>query len=362
MKNIIYYGISQNRGGIENYILRISQNLDNSLYRIYYIDENEQRPCMQEEFQKFGEFCKITPRRKGINKNRRELDQLFREKKFDILHFNVNTLSYVEPIYAALRHGCKVLLHSRNAGNQERAITLLLHRINQFLLPDTKDIFRLAVSREAGEWLFKKNNYQIIHNGIDISNFSYQDKKRDRIRNEWNIGKELLIGNIGIFLPVKNQKFVLEIFRVICDKRPKSRLILVGEGPQLENCKEYAKHLKVYDNVIFTGRRDDVQDIYSALDVLLFPSMYEGFPNVVLEAQTAGLPCCISDVITPEVVLFPTTERISLNKTAEEWAKKLLEKDCTIDKRKSYAARVEQMGYSHKNEIKRIEKIYNLMS
>ena len=126
--------------------------------------------------------------------------------------------------------------------------------------------------------------------------------------------------------------------------------------------REYAKHLKVYDNVIFTGRRDDVQDIYSALDVLLFPSMYEGFPNVVLEAQTAGLPCCISDVITPEVVLFPTTERISLNKTAEEWAKKLLEKDCTIDKRKSYAARVEQMGYSHKNEIKRIEKIYNLMS
>ena len=107
----------------------------------------------------------------------------------------------------------------------------------------------------------------------------------------------------GTFLPVKNQKFVLEIFRVICDKRPKSRLILVGEGPQLENCKEYAKQLKVYDNVIFTGRRDDVQDIYSALDVLLFPSMYEGFPNVVLEAQTAGLPCCISDVITPEVVL-----------------------------------------------------------
>ena len=155
-----------------------------------------------------------------------------------------------------------------------------------------------------GEKATKQDNYQMIPNGIDIHRFTYSEAKRKTVRQSLGILEdEFVIGHIGRFTKPKNHIFLLQTFSAYLKKHPHSRLLLVGDGTLLQPMKKTCGQMNIMNHVIFTGARSNTEDYYQVMDVFAFPSLWEGLPVSVVEAQASGLPCLISDNITRNVQL-----------------------------------------------------------
>lgn len=355
MLRVLHYGLSENRGGIETYLYKIVSHINKNEFQMSFIDMNIGETALKSELTQLGCcFYKITPRKISILKNYYELESLFKTEMFDIFHCHLNTLSYILPIKLALKYKCKVIVHSRNSGAAYQIHTLILHYFHFLTLP-RKKITMLAVSDKAGKWLFGRNtNYTILNNGIESQIYKFDSKIRAKLRKELQIENRFVIGVIGAFLPAKNQIFALRIFSELLKINSKCTLILIGDGPLKKTIETNCK----LDNVLFLGNRTDVNFLYNALDVLLMPSLFEGFPNVCLEAQTNGLPCIVSDVITKEVDLTGM-KYLSLNLAPDKWAVYLNEMLLlNNEKRNSAVDIIIEKGFDVTNEIERIERIY----
>ena len=155
--------------------------------------------------------------------------------------------------------------------------------------------------------------------------YVYSPAVRERMRDQLKVTDKLVIGHVGRFHAAKNHGFLLDVFAQIRQFRQDAVLILLGEGPGMEAAKQKAAQLGIGSDVYFLGKKENVADYYQAMDALVFPSLYEGMPGTVLEAQAAGLLCLISDTITPEAGVTGLVEYKSLNESAKDWAEKILE-------------------------------------
>lgn len=369
---VLHFGLSLNRGGIETYLHKISSNIDKNKFSFSFINSTSSVPCFYEELSEMGcEFYSITPRRNSFRKNKKDIKELFKDHEFDILHFHVNTLSYIEPVIVALESGVKVVIHSRNAGAAGSNITQFLHRINKVRIRRLgKKITRIAVSQLAGEWLFGKNEkFSVYNNGIDLDDFRFSSKVRLSLRNELNIDNStFLLGNVGAFVPAKNQGFAVNVLKRVIDSGRDAKLLLIGEGDLKRKVMDLVEELKLTDKVIFLGKREDMPNILSALDIFLFPSFYEGFPNAVLEAQACGLPCLLSDKITQEVIVDKANcSRLSIDdNNYDEWVRSILlfleEKSydfsLVYSERGKAWERLKKAGFSTNEELIRLERLY----
>lgn len=361
MIRVLHYGLSSNLGGIETYLYKLYSNIDRSEYEFDFLINGFKKPYWHDEFTLMGsKFYHVTNRRKNPLKNIEDISNIFKNEKFDIIHFHLNSLSYTAPVHYALKYNCPVIVHSRNAGILKSKITRTFHKINSIRLPQDK-ITKLAVSDYAGEWMFKsQKDVTVINNGIEIEKYKYNINSRHKIRKELGLSEEKAIVHIGAMREQKNHMFLLEVFSKVIEKGINSKLILIGEGNLMQEVEKRIDQLNIKENVLLVGNRNDVSDILSASDIFLFPSFYEGFPNAVLEAQTSGLPCLITDKITDEVIVNENCVAMSLDSTANEWAQKLLTLEECEDRYKA-AIDVEEKGLSVKNEISKIEKIYKKM-
>lgn len=355
---VLHYGLSTNPGGIENYLLSLARLVDRERFHFDFLYNDVGTPCYRDEFAAMGsEFFPMTPRRNSVRRNRADLEEIFGAHHFDILHFHVNTLSYVEPIRVALRHGCRVIVHSHNSGAPDSRVTRALHRWHRLTLPRDR-VTRVAVSRLAGEWLFGLGSeFTVINNGIDVERFRFSAADRRRLRQELGLEDCFVVGNVAAFLYAKNHEFTLRVFAELLKQRPDSVLLLIGLGSLQEKIRVLADDLGVTDAVRFLGRRDDVPALMSAMDVFLLPSRYEGFPLVVLEAQAAGLPCLISDAITDEVVVFESCRGLSLNMPPDQWADAMPSQDRT-SARSAAADQIAAAGFSEDAVARRVESLY----
>lgn len=208
---------------------------------------------------------------------------------------------------------------------------------------------KLAPSELAAIFTFGKKEVEckevkLLHNAIDLNVYKYSLCKRDAIRNEFNIDeKQIVIGHIGRFSKQKNHKFIIEIFEEIVKKNANVILLLVGEGELKEEIQTHIIKQNLSDKVIFTGIRSDIPKILSAMDVFLFPSLYEGMPNTVIEAQAVGLPCVISDTITDEAKITNLVKYMSLERPAKDWADVCL--NTQVGNRLEYGNELKKYGY-----------------
>ena len=359
MIKVLHYGLSSNMGGIETYLLKLYNNINRNDFCFDFLDDTLNGPCFEDEFKLMGStFYKVTPRRISAKKNMQELDLIFQNNQFDILHCHLNTLSYVNPIKIALKYNCKVIVHSRNAGSSLKIHTKFLHYYHLMVLPKNR-IKMLAVSKKAADWLFGKNtNVTVINNGIDVKKFAFNQNFREEYRKKMGIDHSFAIIHVGAFLFAKNHKFLIKVYSEIHKRNPKSVLLLVGSGGNQKEIQKIVKDLGLDDCVFFLGRRADISELLSAADCFLFPSHYEGFPNAVLEAETSGLPCVISDVITDEIIIRDDCYKVSLDDSYTNWADKIQEIDVTSSREKAFEL-IKESGFSVTDEIGKIEKIYN---
>lgn len=360
MKKVLHFGLSANLGGIETYLYKLTSNIDRGKFQFDFLILGDTKPPFYKELKSMGcNFHFITSRQENLLKNIKELRSVIQNEDYDIVHCHMNTLSYITPVLLSVSNKIPTIIHSRNAGMRASGITKILHKINTKILPEDK-ITKLAVSDYAGEWLFgKDNNIQIINNSVDVEKFKYNACYRQTIRNEFKISEdELVIIHTGAFRDEKNHDFILDIFREVYQIHSDSKLLLVGTGKLKEQIEKKIDDLGLNNNVIITGIRNDVSKLLSAADAFLFPSIFEGFPNSVIEAQTSGLPSVISDSITEQVVVNSNCKQLSLNDSAKDWAKLILDLTNKKKNRELAAENIKNSGFTIEDEVENISRIY----
>ena len=359
MIRVLHYGMSPNLGGIETYLLNLARTVDSSRFQFDFLYSDQGKPpVFAGELEPLGSHLfGVTPRRVSPRRNRHDLDDLFANQQFDILHFHANTASYVEPVRAALRHGVQVVYHSHNAGASRPRVTRALHWWNRRTLPWRK-ITKVAVSSEAGRWMFGLQPFEVIHNGIDVAAFAFRPEARAEVRDELGLDPNaLVVGSIAAFLPAKNHEFLLRVFAEVTTRRSDDQLLLVGAGPLEDQVRRQVDELGLDEAVHFLGRRPDVPDLLSAMDVLVFPSLHEGFGLVALEAQASGLPCLLSDAVPADVVVTPGCLRLPLGGPPGVWADSLAGMQLSDDRLAGLAA-VRAAGFSLTSSSLTVEALY----
>ena len=259
--------------------------------------------------------------------------RVIREGNYAIAHFNVcHGVELVYVFLAKLAGIPKRIVHCRNndigAGGKSRQIKILAHKICKQLFSRSANV-KLANSALAAKWLFterdiRRGNVSVIHNGIEMEKYRFREDVRESMRSRLGVGTKTVVGHIGHFNYQKNHEFLLKIFAAYTRYDPESVLLLIGEGEEEEKTKALAGSLGIAEKVLFAGVTKDIPPYLWAMDVFVFPSRFEGFGNVLIEAQAAGLECFASKDVIPEAVqITDALNWIPLTDSAEEWAKKI---------------------------------------
>lgn len=230
-----------------------------------------------------------------------------------------------------------------------------------FLKKYCTDMF--AVSEKAARYTFgnkavDNGKVRLIKNGIITEDFIFDDEKRDAKRKELKLEDKFIVGHIGRFMQQKNHMFLLETFKELHDLRSDAHLILIGEGRLDNDIKAKINDLGINDNVTILGRRSDVNELMKAMDVFLFPSLWEGFPNVAIEAQAAALPVYMSGNITEEANFSQYSHRLSLEIGADKWAETIYNDSLKPINRIDMSAEMKENGYDVRDTAKWYEKFY----
>lgn len=268
-------------------------------------------------------------------KQKKVLDKFYKEHNdYKVVHLNSSSKNFLV-LREAKKYGIPVrIAHSHNIGFQtkNKCKVFVGNLLKNALLKSATHYF--ACSQMAGEWLFGKEvtatkNFKIIHNAIEYDKFKFDEETRKNIRKQYNIDDDaILFGNVGRFTNQKNHEFLIEIFNEICKINNNAKLMLVGTGEKEGEIKEKIERLKLQNKVLFLGYREDVNSLMQAMDALIMPSRYEGFPVVTVEAQATGIPCFLSkDVITSEVKIADNIKYISLEESPDRWASEILHSD-----------------------------------
>lgn len=320
-----------NRNGLENRLMDIYRNIDRSVIQFDFMTNRTEAGEFDEEIGQLGgrvyHMSRIAPR--SFFRYIRELRTFFQEhSEYKIIHSHLNTLS-TWPLLMAKRAGVPVrIAHSRNA-SMDRNIKMVYKAFSRLFI-NGQATDRFACSRSAGIWLFGKkqveqDTFHVIPNAIQLDRFLYSEDKRQKMRRDLGIGEqELAIVCVARFSRQKNHGYLLRVFSEIQKRNPDSRLYLVGQGELEQEIRSQISALNLENSVVFLGSRSDVGDVLTAMDGFLFPSFYEGFGTVLVEAQCSALPVLASDTIPSETKLCDCVEFASIKEEPQVWADKIL--------------------------------------
>lgn len=315
-------------GGIEATVMNYYRHLDRSKVQFdcYYCEDSTF--LQRKELEELGAGIYPIPPYTHVADYQRVLQIAFQERQYRIVHVHMNTMS-VFPLFAAWRVGIPVrICHSHSTAHWgEGTRTLLKYLLRPFCTLFATEMF--ACGERAGRWMygnrrFDQGKVQVIQNAINNETFAFCAEARAAIRKEFAIPEDaFVVGHVGRFVYPKNHSFLLDVFAHVLKKNPAARLMLVGEGELEQEIRAKVAELGIAQSVIFTGVRQDVARIYSAMDVFCLPSFYEGMILVGWEAQANGLPCLMSENISHEAVLSDASIQFPLS-DAEKWAEQLL--------------------------------------
>ncbi len=317
------------KAGVEAVVFTYLRNMDLDGIEVDVFYDADSSVAPPEDLLKMGiRFIEIPPYQKVVA-YMSEIKRLCKENKYDIVHTHMNVLS-VFSLFAARCAGIKNrICHNHSTTSKFEKKKDLMKKV----LRPTAKIFAThyaACSELSARWMYGKRRVErgivtVFNNAIDLERYRYDGTARADVRDELGASDSFLIGHVGRFMDQKNHTFLIDIFAETVKIRPDAKLVLIGEGENLEAVKEKVSKLGLSDRVIFKGILADVERYYSAMDVFLLPSLYEGLPVVALEAQATGLPCVISDAVTTESAVIPEVVFLPVNRDTERWAKTVSE-------------------------------------
>lgn len=350
-------------GGVESVVMNYYRHIDRTKIQFDFICDEDSTNIPYDEIKKLGGKIILVPPYQKVFEYQKDLIKIFKDNNYKIVHSHLNTLS-VFPLRAAKKAGVPVrIAHSHSTTNKKEWKKNL---VKQILRPFSKVYATdyMCCSELAGRWLFgnkeyNKGNVYLLNNAIELDKFKYDEQLRNKKRKELNIKDDtLVIGHVGRFVEQKNHRFLIDIFNEVHKQKENSILLLVGQGPLMEEMKEKVKILGIEDSVKFLGQRNDVNELYQSFDVFCLPSLYEGLPVVGIEAQATGLLCVLSDDMTKETKVLNETEFLSLKQSASVWAKIILNKQLMLFDKNNTTKKMSAVGYDINIESFKLEKIY----
>lgn len=342
MIRVLHVFYEMANGGIEHFVMDYYRHIDRNRIQFDFLVSVDEEGYFDSEIKKLGgKIFHAYPLKKNPVRNYFDIARIVEEHGYQIVHRHTgNAFGYFD-LRAARRGGAeKLIIHSHNnqAGN------MFIHKIsNVFLrIPCNK----LACSYEAGHWLFGDNcDFKVINNAIDCNKFRFREEVRNNIRRELNLDGQFVIGHVGRFEEQKNHIRMIQIFKEIIEKYKNSVLVFVGIGSLQNKCKKLVIELGMSNKILFLDARSDIHDIMQAFDVFILPSLYEGFPFVLVEAQASGLACVVSTNVPNECNITGNVQFVDLIKSNSEWADFILNKRNRNFNRRKFADEIIKQGY-----------------
>ena len=322
-------------GGAESRVMELLRHLDPE--RVHYdfmVFNPDEQHFDAEIIERGSRLYRVLPRYRIYNapQSKRALRDFFRNHpEIDIVQGHMTSIASV---YLPIAKSCgvKCAIAQAHSAGVEPGLRGMLIRWMRRDLAKKADVC-LAVSPEAAIAVYGKEAYEsgrvrIQKNGTDLSHYAPTEENRiqgEEVRKKLGIENAGVIGHVGRFHYAKNHAFLIEVFAAIRKIRNDAKLLLVGDGDLEETIRTQVKDAGLEQDVIFTGAVNDPAAYYQAMDVMVFPSRYEGLPGTVIEAQASGLPILVSDTVTRDVEVTPLATYLSVGEGAEIWAGKAAE-------------------------------------
>ena len=332
-KKYLMTGMTPNYGGIEAYIMNMARHIDLNKIHFDFLVNYEETIAFEEELRAMGaEIIRLPGRRNAPVRHETEYRKFFEQcrGKYDGIYCNLMSLANIDDLkYAKKNRIERIIAHSHTSDDKGwdiMGIRKYLHRAHQNqLFQYTNELF--ACSEIAGKYMFGNSaKVRVIHNTIDADKFRFSPQKRAQIRELLNIPLDALaFGTVGRLEQEKNPLFSIEIFRQLHEKDPDSRFIHVGDGSLRQEVEKKLREYGLEKAYLITGAVNDTSGYYQAMDAFIFPSLYEGLPVALIEAQAADLPCFLTDTISDETkIVEENYHKIPLNGGAQIWAETIL--------------------------------------
>lgn len=349
------------KNGITNSVLNYVSSLDPVRVRCDLVSPNEPDAGGRTAFERTGGTVFVLG---GRNRNPaaylRALANIVRSREIEVLHAHGNSATLYTELRAGLRGGANVrLAHSHNTTCKMKLADSLLRGV--FYRNYTGAI---ACSKAAGEWLFPNRPFTVLNNAVETERYRYNESLRAETREQLGLSDDSFsVLHVGAFNAQKNQAFLIGAFAKLRNGKRDSALLLVGDGDNRTDCEALAERLGIAENVRFFGWRDDVPALLSAADAFALPSLHEGLPLTIVEAQCAGLPCVVSDCVTREAALTDLVSYCKID-SEERFAEALLRVESLKRAAASEAAiaSVRAAGFDAKDNAERLMQTYEALA
>lgn len=349
-------------GGAESRIMDLYRHMDRDRVQFDFLVHTDKEGYFDKEIKALGGRIFRIPRFRVYNyfSYQRAVRSFFSvHHEFRVVQGHITSTASIYLPQAKKAGVLVTAAHARSAGVDQGLKGVLTRLLRRNLSEKTDVMF--TCSELAGISVFGKRAVEqgktiFVPNAIDCGVFDYNKEIREKVRRELGVEGQYVIGHVGSFRYAKNHEYLLRVFARLCEKKGDCVLLLLGEGSEMERIRQLAKELGVEKKVYFLGNRGNVGDYYQAMDYFLYPSRFEGLPGAVVEAQTAGLYCLISDTICREVMVTDSVHAMDIRKEPEEWAEHIRK---TADYRRR--GRMEEMkraGFDVNTQVKIMTKFY----
>lgn len=365
MKKVLIITSNLARNGTETFIMNMYRNLNLDKFKVDFLMVCIDPHGYAEEARQLGsDFFFVPARTQNPIKHYYGLWKFFKEHahEYAAVHSCVSSLSEITEVQMAKHFGVPVVIVHAHSSSCLSQFTTFMHRWHQKVITRYANRY-LACSESAYKWFYEgivpKHKAEVIRNGIDVDRFEYNEGIRQQVRKQYNIADDTLVfGHVGRFSDVKNHKHLVNVLAEMVKVEQNVRLLLVGEGENMPAVKAQADSLGVADKIIYAGQQTNVSPFLQAMDCFIMPSLYEGLPFVLVEAQAAGLPFVASTGISTESDITGHAKYISLQAPLKEWVDETLH---LVKKYKRVNTKqvIINAGYSIKNTAHRMEAIYS---
>ena len=350
------------RFGITAVITNYLKHFDWAKMKVDVLAFDDSEPEVMDLYKRLGAEIYFRPRLGLTNylTFRKFMQGFFAEHQYEIVHshfFQIDSIVFPIAKKAGVK---KCISHSHATKFSDYKLRAIRNRLMSLNIGNVADVWA-ACSDEAGETLFghsyrKSAKRLIVKNGIESKSYRFSQEVRDRVRKELGItDNEFVIGHVGSQKPPKNHAYLIEVFNEICKIRNNYKLVLVGDGPLMNEMKAKVHNLNIDSKVLFLGTRNDVSDLFNVFDLFVLPSLFEGLGIVAIEAQANGLDCVLSTKVPKEADITGVT-CLEIEEAPKVWAETILQ--CEKIRHEDYNDKVVAAGYDINTAALEVQRFY----
>lgn len=347
-------------GGVESMILNYCSLLNKNKYDFHILYQHDPSNKNVKEFEEIGiKLHRISSKVKHPFKNFFETYNYLKKEKIDVVHCHMTLMNFI-PLIAAKKLKIKNrICHSHNSDvRKKNHIAKIIEKILKSLCIKYSTTL-VACGNDAGRYMYGNKNFIVLNNALNLSKYEFNSENRRIIRKKYNITDDvILVGHIGRFTEQKNHKFIVEIISSIIEKNSNIKFMLLGDGELREQIEQLVFDKNIQDNVIFTGIVPNTNEYYSAFDLFILPSVWEGLPVVAIEAQASGLPCLFSNNIDKKCII-DKNKSCMLQLIVDVWNSKILEIIKQKNDRKIDKVKFQKSGLDINEQVQVLDNLYS---